>query len=117
MKIKNKLNRALKETHTFNAFYHGCAYVKIYAYDIKSVEHLINEARNSAMGVTFETEEVLQLYDQHNLCGIIFATVKDESGSKIYFYFMSGMPDKPIMPHKKSYYDEEKHMYYEPIHL
>ena len=118
MGLKRNINRALKETHAFNAFYNNRvrAYVRIYAYDVESVKRLINEARNSAMGVQFETEEVLQLFDQHNLCGMIFAAIKGESDSKIYFYVMSAMPYKPIIPHKKSsYYDEEKNIYYEPI--
>jgi hypothetical protein len=119
MGLKENINRALKETHTFNAFYNNRvrAYVRIYAYDVESVKHLINEARNSAMSVQFETEEVLQLFDKHNMCGMIFAAIKGERDSKIYFFIMGAMHCKPIIPHKKSYYDEEKHMYYEPIHL
>lgn len=118
MGLKKNINRALKETHAFNAYYRGWAYVKIYAYDIKSVEHLVNEARNSEMDIQFVVEDVLQLFDNHkNLCGMIFAAIKERNKPKFWFYFTSGMPGKPVMPHKKSYYDEEKHMYYEPIHL
>lgn len=118
MGLKGKINRALKETHAFNAFYNNLvrAYVRIYAYDVESVKYLINEARNSAMSVQFETEEVLQLFDQHNLCGMIFAAIKSEINSKIYFYIMSAMHCIPKIPHEKSsYYDEEKDIFYEPI--
>ena len=118
MGLKENINRALKETHTFNAFYNNRvrAYVIIYVYDVESVKHLINEARNSAMSVQFETEEVLQLFDQHNLCGMIFAAIKSEINSKIYFYIMSAMHCIPKIPHEKSsYYDEEKNIYYVPI--
>lgn len=118
MGLKGNINRALKETHAFNAFYNKLvrAYVRIYAYDVESVKHLINEARNSEMGVQFETEEALQLFGQHNLCGLIFAATKGESDSKIYFFILSAMYGKPKIPHKKSsYYDDEKNIYYEPI--